>query len=192
MLNIFDLKKGHYGYLNRRKKRLTLEVGIILFGIIVLIALGIYSTGTRKNLLTVAAVVSALPLANQLVVLIAAFKYKSRPKDEYDKVAAVVGTGILDTELIITSKTDKAIEINYACVHEKGVFCYSADKSLDTKKAEAYISGFLENNELPSDVFLIKDWKNFMNRLSTLEPIDRNTCDETLLKIEGVLRAIAI
>ncbi len=189
---MFDLKKGHYGYLSRRKKRLAWEVGVIVFGIIVLIALGVYSTGNRKNLLTVAAAVSALPLANQLVVLVAAFKYHERPKDEYDKVAEIVGNGLLNTELIITSKTDKAIEINYAYIHEKGVFCYSVNKALDAKKTEEYIGSFLKANQLPADVFLMKDWKNFLKRLAELEPVDRKTCDEKLLRIEGVLRGIAI
>ncbi len=189
---MFDLRKGHYGYLGRRKKRLMCQVGMIAFGIIALVGLGIYSTGNRKNLLTVAAVASALPLANQLVVLIAAFKYHERPVDEYEKVAAIVGDGLLNTELIITSKTDKAIEINYAYVHEKGVFCYSVNKALDAKKTEEYIAGFLKANHLPADVFLMRDWKKFLNRLSELEPEDRKTCDEKLLRIEGVLRGIAI
>ena len=189
---MFRLNKGHYGYLNRRKKQLMIQVGVILFGIIVLVVLGYFSTKTRKNLLTVAAVVSALPLANQLVVLIAVWKYRSRPKDEYEELSALVGNGILDTELIMTSKNDRAMEINYAYVHEKGLFCYSGDKKLETKKVEEYISQYLDANGLKADVFLIKDWKNYRNRLSSLSPVDRKTCDEKLLKIEGVLRNLAI
>lgn len=189
---MFDLKKGHYGYLRRKKKRLMLQVGVILFGIIVLLVMGYISTKTRKNLLTIVAVVSVLPLANLLVVLIAVWKYQSRPKDEYDAVVAAVGNGILDTELIMTSKTEKAMEINYVYIHERGVFCYSADKKLDAKKAEAYMQDYLKQNDLETTVFLIKDWKNYMNRLKTLEPEDRKTCDETLLRIEGVLRNLAI
>ena len=51
---------------------------------------------------------------------------------------------------------------------------------------------YLKQNDLDTTVFLIKDWKNYMNRLKTLEPEDRKTCDETLLRIEGVLRNLAI
>lgn len=189
---MFRLNKGHYGYLSRRKKQLIFRVGLITAGIIILMILGIISTGTRKNLLTIAAVVSVLPMANQLVVLIAVWKYHSRPKEEYDRAAAIAGKGIFDTELIVTSKTDKAIEINYAYIHEKGVFCYSTDKKLDTKKAEEYVKSYLEANELNADVFFVREWKQYLNRLGSLEPEDRNICDEDLLRIEGVLRAIAI
>ena len=189
---MFRVRKGSYGYLARRKKQLMAHVGLVLAGIIILIVLGIWSTGTRKNLLTVVAAVSVLPLANELVVLIAVWKYHSRPKEEYDQVRELVGNGLLNTELVITSRTDKSMEISYAYVHEKGIFCYSADKSLDVKKAADYISGFMKQNNLKTEVFVIREWKQFLNRLRELEPEDRNTCDEQLLRAEGVIRAIAV
>ena len=189
---MFRTRKGSYGYLKRRKKQLMFHVGLVLAGMAILIALGIYSTGTRKNLLTIVAVVSALPLANELVVLIAIWPYTSRPREEYDKVREITGNGVLDTELIITSKTDKAIEVNYAYVHEKGVFCFTADKKTDHAKAAEYIESFLEKNDLKADVFFMRDWKKFVSRIKELSPEDRNTCDESLLRIEGVLRAISI
>lgn len=171
---------------------LLFQVGMIVFGIIVLLVMGYISTKTRKNLLTIVAVVSVLPMANQLVVLIAVWKYQPRPKEEYDTVKKLTGKGLLDTELILTSRTDKAMEINYAYIHEKGVFCYSADRKLDSKKVENYIKQYMQANNLETDVYLIKDWKNYLNRLSTLPPEDRSTCEERLLKIEGVLRNLAI
>lgn len=167
-------------------------MALVAVGIVILLVLGYVSTKTRKNLLTVVAILSVLPMANQLVVLIAVWNYKSRPQEEYKQVASIIGNGLLDTELIITSKTDKAMEINYAYVHEKGIFCYSANKKLDTKRAEEYIKSYLEANDLHADIFFIREWKQYLKRLSGLEPVDRATCGEDLLRKEGVLRAIAI
>lgn len=186
------LQKGHHGYIKRKKRMLLAEVLFLLAGIIGLIVIGVVVTGSRKNLLTVVAIVTVIPMVNQLVVLIALWKFQSRPVQEYEQVAAAVGKGVLDTELVITSKTDKTFLLDYACIHEKGVICYCSDKNVSAKKAEDYIQSFMKANSLKTDVFLIRDWKNFLNRIQELEEWDRSSCDEKLLRIEGVLRGIAI
>lgn len=189
---MFRVKKGHHGYIRRRKKLLMAEVAGMLVGIIGFIVIGIIVSGSRKNLLTVAAMVSVIPMVNQFVVLVALWKYQPRPDEEYEQVAKIVKKGILDTELVITSKTDKSFLLDYACIHEKGVFCYCSDKNVSEKKAAEYIKGFMKTNNLKTDVFVIRDWKNYLNRIRDLEEWDRTTCDEKLLRIEGVLRGIAI
>jgi len=50
----------------------------------------------------------------------------------------------------------------------------------------------MKANDLKTDIFVIRDWKNYLNRIRELEKWDRASCDEKLLKIEGVLRGIAI
>ena len=189
---MFRVRKGHHGYIKRKKRLLMTEIAALLVGIIGLVVIGIVATGSRKNLLTVVAMVSVIPMVNQFVILVALWKYQPRPDQEYEQVASLVGKGILDTELVITSKTDKSFLLDYACIHEKGVFCYCSDKNVSEKKAAEYIKGFMKNNNLKTDVFVIRDWKNYLNRIRELEAWDRSTCDEKLLRIEGVLRGIAI
>ena len=162
---MFRIKKGHHGYIKRKKRLLLGEVLGLLIGIIGLVVIGVVTTGSRKNLLTVVAMVSVIP---------------------------IVGKGILDTELVITSKTDKSFLLDYACIHEKGVFCYCSDKNVSEKKTAEYIKSFMKANDLKTDIFVIRDWKNYLNRIRELEKWDRASCDEKLLKIEGVLRGIAI
>ena len=189
---MFRIKKGHHGYIKRKKRLLLGEVLGLLIGIIGLVVIGVVTTGSRKNLLTVVAMVSVIPMVNQLVILIALWKYQPCPDKEYEQVASIVGKGILDTELVITSKTDKSILLDYACIHEKGVFCYCSDKNVSEKKTAEYIKSFMKANDLKTDIFVIRDWKNYLNRIRELEKWDRANCDEKLLKIEGVLRGIAI
>ena len=117
--------KGHFGYIRRRKRNLSIMVGILAAGIIGLVLLGYLTLGTKNNWLTIVAILTVLPTANLAVVLFALLPYKGRPKEEYDQVVSIVGDSVLDTELIITSKTDKNMEIDYAYFHEEGVFCYT-------------------------------------------------------------------
>lgn len=184
--------KGHHGYIRARKRTLSIMVGILTAGIIGLVLLGYLTLGTKNNWLTIVAILSVLPTANLAVVLFALLPYRGRPKEEYDQVAAIVGDGVLDTEMIITSKTDKNMEIDYAYFHEEGIFCYTVNKAMDVKRTEEYLKTMLKNNELTSNVKVFTEWKAFLKRLRTLEPSSRKTCDETLLKMEGVFRAISL
>lgn len=52
---MFRIKKGHHGYIKRKKRLLLGEVLGLLIGIIGLVVIGVVTTGNRKNLLTVVA-----------------------------------------------------------------------------------------------------------------------------------------
>lgn len=52
---MFRIKKGHHGYIKRKKCLLLGEVLGLLIGIIGLVVIGVVTTGSRKNLLTVVA-----------------------------------------------------------------------------------------------------------------------------------------
>lgn len=186
------IQKGHYGYIRARKKTLLIRTIILFLGVFILLAMGFALTHTKKNLLTVAAIVSVLPAANQAVVLFALLPYHGREREEYESVREMVGNGILDTELILTSKNDRSMPIDYAYVHPTGLYCFSSDSKLDIPKTEQYIRTMMKTNHLSTHVKIFKDFRQFKRRLSELEPVDRNTCEEKLLKIEGVLRAISI
>ena len=54
---MFRIKKGHHGYIKRKKRLLLGEVLGLLIGIIGLVVIGVVTTGSRKNLLTVVAMV---------------------------------------------------------------------------------------------------------------------------------------
>lgn len=184
--------KGHHGYIRARKRNLSIMVGVLTAGIIGLVLLGYLTLGTKNNWLTIVAILTVLPTANLAVVLTALLPFKGRPTEEYEQVVSIVGDGVLDTELIITSKTDKSMEIDYAYFHENGVFCYTTQKSMDVKRTEEYLKTMLKNNEVASEVKVFTDWKAYLKRLRSLEPSSRKTCDEKLLQMEGVFRAIAL
>ena len=79
------ITKGHYGYIRRRKKNLSIKVGILAAGIIGLLVLGYVTLGTKNNWLTIVAILTVLPTANLAVVLAALLPYKGRPMEEYQQ-----------------------------------------------------------------------------------------------------------
>ena len=190
--NIFDARKGKYGYIHRKKLRLIAGILFFLLGIAGFLVIGFLTAGTRRNLLTVAAVLLVLPMAKLLVILIALWPFSARPKEEYDRVAQVAGNGVFDTELVITSSTEKTCCLDYCIVTEEGVLACCLNPRQDKKKIEKNLSGYLSAHELNDRVTIVSDYKTFLKKASALPGTDRNTCDESLLRIEGVLRGLSI
>ena len=187
-----NITKGHYGYIGKRKKRLLLQALILFAGMAGFIALGYIITGSNKNLFTLVAVMTAIPMVMQVVQLIALSKYHSRPEEEYRQVRALAGSGLLNTDLVIANKDGASYDIGYAYVHRDGIILYCANEKTDTAKTEEYIRNFLRLNGCDAPVTVLTDVRVFMKRLKTLSPEDRADVPEELLKQEGVLRAISM
>lgn len=185
-------KKGEYGYLRDRKLLQAGKCLFVLAGIVILLMIGYHVTETRNNIMTVMAIVSALPLANAAVILFAALPYGSRPKEEYERIRELTGDGILDTELVMTRGNGKAISIDYAYVHPEGVFLFTADAGLDTEAAILHMQEILVNHNLYPKITIEKNLGRYEAKLKELEPVHREDCEERLLEIEGVLQAISL
>ncbi len=184
--------KGSYGYFAYRKKIQMLKCLFVLAGIIILLLIGYFATHSKKNLMTVVAIVSSLPLANAAVVLFTALPYRSRPAEEYETVKELAGDGLLSTELLLTRGSGKSFLIDYAYVHPKGLFLYTTDGALKEEEVIAHIQGIMVNHELYPKIKVYKNLKKYQLCIKDLEPVNRGNCEEVLLKIEGVLHAISI
>ena len=184
--------KGHYGYLKQRKRNLfilSLIIALVIAGIAVY---GIIMRGTTKNWYSIIAALLVIPLAMQISTLVPMLKFKDRPREEYDRIKALAGSGILDTGLLIAGKDGKAFELGYAYVHENGIFCYIPDEKLNAQEIEEYLHGFLRLSDADGDLTVYKSLKSFEKRLQNLPLSDRDTADERLLQQEGVIRAISM
>ncbi|MGN0297882.1 MAG: hypothetical protein ACI4C1_01630 [Lachnospiraceae bacterium] len=187
------IAKGHYGYLSYKKKIEIVKMLVILLGIVILFVAGYMTTHTRKNLLTVAAVVSVLPLANLIVPFIALLPFKGRPREEYEEIRKIVGEGLLNVELVITAHDEKPFGVDYVYIHPDGIFCYSTQKNFKADALKKHLKTMIEGNDLHTPgIYTFQNYKKFERRLGALSPISREDCDEELLKIEGVVRALAI
>ena len=186
------ITKGHYGYIGQRKKRLLLQALVLFIGMAGFIALGYYITKSNKNLFTLVAVMTAIPMVMQIVQLIAISRFHSRPEEEYQEVKALAGEGHLNTDLVIANKDGPSYDIGYAYVHTDGIYMYCANEKLDIAKTEEYIRNYLRLNACDAPVTIYTDLRVFMKRLRSLSPEDRAQVPDELLEQEGVLRAISM
>jgi hypothetical protein len=165
---------------------------VLLLGVGAIVLIGVLLTGSTKNLLTIAAALTAIPFAMQFVSFVALIPYKERPEEEFERIRKLTGTGVLDTELVIANKDGKSFDIPYAYVHEQGVFCFTPNEKQNTEKTAEYIRNFLRLNSCDFPVHVYSNMRTFEKKLKSLPPSDRDTCDEKILQAEGVLHAISM
>lgn len=80
------IRKGQYGYRDQHKKSRALLTGLFVAAIIAqLIARQLTSEQAAKNILTVMAILTVLPMANLASPLLASWKYRTAERSFYEK-----------------------------------------------------------------------------------------------------------
>lgn len=166
------IKKGQYGYRDSNR-RMRLAITAALAAAIIAQLLARYLTGNQaaKNILTVMAILTVLPMANMASPLIASWKYRTPPEDFYKKVRPYEEKCTIVYDLVVTTK-DHIMPIDAAAVHPNGIYAYCTAKKLDTAKAEKALNELFAANRLPANVKIIRDEHSFMRRLDSLKPAD--------------------
>lgn len=192
MMDKKKIRKGDYGYIKKRKLVQMAKVAFVLLDIIIVMLIGIYISGSRKNLLTIVAVLMVLPMANFAASLITLFPHKSAPLKEYEEFQKHSGGLITSCDMVITSRT-LVVPLEFAVVHSSGVYAYSASKDLKVKDAQEYVENMCAANQLNTKVHIFKDLGPFYRRLDALEreKPDGEKEDE-LLHIKACMLAISL
>lgn len=173
MANNFHMskpRKGQYGYRNYHKK---LEAGKLVLGALMILAQlaarSFVEAQAFKNILTVMAILSVLPLANVASPFLAAFRCRTPKKEFHKKAVSYEKKSRILYDLIITSR-EMVMPIDAAAVHPTGVFAFSPSKKLDTAKAEAFLNEMFTGHKLDLKVKILLDEKAFFRRLDSLRP----------------------
>ena len=188
---LMKVSKGHQGYLKARKRSLLFRTLLLFIGIIGLVLIGWVTLKTNKNWLSIVACLSAIPMAMSLATLLSVRQFKERPAEEISEIQNIIGKGVLDYDLIIANREGKSYQLSYVYFHETGIFAFIPDEKTDIKKGQDYIRNFLRLDACDGPLTLYTNLNTYKKKLSSLSPSDRETCDEFLLKQEGVLRAIS-
>lgn len=163
------LEKGQYGYRNsNRRFRLFLVLLFVAAILIQLAARQWTDNEAVKNILTVMAILTVLPMANLAAPLLASWKYQTPPLPFYEAVQPYEETCTILYDLIVTTK-DAVLPMDAVAVHSSGVFAYCS-KAADTAKAEKEIHEIFKNNKLDFPIRILKEERSFLRRLESLKP----------------------
>ena len=108
-MTAFRIIKGEYGYLKKKRNRVLIYTLLSFAVSIALFVVGYVTTGTRKNLLTIVAVLGLLPASRSAVSLIMLFRAKGCSEKARDQIGKAAGGLVSMYDMYFTS-----YEKNYA------------------------------------------------------------------------------
>lgn len=187
-----QIKKGAYGYRDNNRMMRLLITGILLAAVLIqLIVRHFISNTATKNILTVMAILTVLPMANMASPLIASWKYRTSSADFHNRVARQEGKCIILYDLVLTSKAD-IMPMDAIGVHPLGVFCYCSKGSIQAEAAETYLNEMLSAQKLTPNARVIKDEGAFHRRLEHLKPASEYEDDGSIPYVVALLKSLSM
>lgn len=186
------IKKGQYGYRDSNKKMRFIITAVLVAAILVqLLARFLTTNQAARNILTVMAILTVLPMANMASPLLASWKYKTPPKAFHDRVRKYEDTCSMVYDLIVTTK-DHIMPLDAVAVHPNGVYAYCPSPKLDAARAEKAVNGLFQANKLAPNVKIIKEERSFIRRLDSLKPASEYEDDGSVECAAALLKSLSM
>lgn len=135
--------KGQYGYI-KWQRSVTIFRTVLMFGIsLALFGIGIWSTGSRKNLLTIVAVLGCLPASKSAVNMIMLLRAKGCSEKVKEQVSKC-GTGLTQLYDMVFTSYEKNYQVSHMVIKGHVVCGYAEDGRCDVKACEKHLDGLLK------------------------------------------------
>ncbi len=185
-------QKGDYGYRNHNRSVRLFITLLLIAGILAQLAWRFFADNQAlKNILTVMAILTVLPMANMASPLLASWKYRTGTEAFYSQVKPYESSVLILYDLIVTTK-DQIIPLDAVAVHPGGVYGYCPAAKVNGKKAEKDIGAILSANRAPGSVKIIQDERSFLRRLESLKPASEYEDDGSVDYIAQILKSISM
>lgn len=164
--------KGNYGYIKAKRNRVVIQT-IVFFAISLAIFIaGYVTTGTRKNLLTVVAVLGCLPACKSLVNMIMFIRAKGCSPNAMETIKPFEGHLIGMYDMFFTSY-QKNFAISHMVVEDKIILAYTEDEKLDYKACREHLNTMLRQGGIKDmTITVTSDLNKYCEQLKNLN--DRN------------------
>ncbi len=164
-------EKGTPGYL-REKLKIEILRTVVYFAIVIAVfLLGYSQTHSKKNLLTVVAVVGCLPACKALVGVITRIPYQTVDPALPDEIGGKASHLTVIYDLEVTS-TEKIMPIDCMVISHQKVYGYTTGKKVDLQETAAYLRKMLRQNDFPEvSVKMYDQYKQFLSIVEGLENI---------------------
>lgn len=161
------IRKGDFGYIQHEKIRRFL-VTLLLFAIPMAAFVGAYLiTGTKKNIITVIAMVGCLPACKSLVGFIVMFLQKSMDESSYRKIKEHAKDLVMSYEMYLTTYEKSTFVESFVICGNK-VIGYSSRIDGSPQFVEQHVKKILKQNGYKVDVKVMTELKPYLERLDYL------------------------
>ncbi|MCI8268113.1 MAG: O-linked GlcNAc transferase-like protein [Lachnospiraceae bacterium] len=185
-------EKGQFGYRNSMQRMRLLITGILVAAIVAqLLARFLTDNPAAKNILTVMAILTVLPMANMASPLLASWRYRTPTETFHQKVQPYESVCVILYDLILTTK-EYVLPMDVIAVHPNGVYAYCTAKKKDPAKAEKALNELFYANRLKLKVKLIWEENSLWRRLECLKPADPAVDDGTVEYVVSLLKSLSM
>lgn len=166
------IAKGEYGYLSAQKKWTIIRTVIYFALSIAIFVIGIITTGDRKNLLTIVAVLGCLPASKSLVNAIMFAKASGCSAQLAEKIHGTGGKFYELYDLYLTSyKTN--YPISHLVIAGNIIVGISEYSKIDVNAAQNHIEDHLkQDGHKNMTIKIYSDDDKYVNRLEQLMDLD--------------------
>ena len=162
-------EKGMHGYLNQKKKSLTLYVIINLIGVFAFYLLGKALEAPMSTYVTIAAVLLVVPLGFFMTGLITLRPWFSISTEQMEEFSAVTGdwqTSVTAYDLVLTVK-EKQLYAGAVLFSSRELVVYTDGKNMNLQQRRNELSEMLRGTGYFTGVYMTDNWDSFMNRVKT-------------------------
>ena len=184
--------KGTYGYL-QQKRNLVLIRTIIYFAIaLALFFAGVITTGTRKNLRTVVAVLGLLPASKSFVNLVMYMRAKGCSLSAKEAITKAEGSLIGMYDMYFTSYKEN-FALSHMVVEGKNICGYTESSSCNCKDCEEHLETMLKQGGYKDlTIKIFTDLNKYCERLKQLNRLEHEKTPEKDDEVRIVLYDISL
>ncbi|MBQ1208541.1 MAG: hypothetical protein IIX65_08415 [Lachnospiraceae bacterium] len=160
-------EKGMHGYLNQKKKSLTLYVIINLIGVFAFYLLGKALEAPMSTYVTITAVLLVVPLGFFMTGLITLRPWFSISTEQMEEFSAVTGdwqTSVTSYDLVLTVK-EKQLYAGAVLFSSRELVVYTDGKNMNLQQRRNELSEMLRGTGYFTGVYMTDNWDSFMSRV---------------------------
>lgn len=162
------VSKGKFGYTLSHRKWQIMKTCLYTALALAVFLLGYFTTKKTDNLLTIVAILGALPISKELVGVIMSYKRKPMDKTVYEQISAKAGNLQQIYELLFTTN-EKYYGVEAAIIEGRDVICYTVDPKCEIHTLQKHLVKMLDTNGYKQNVKIYTDLKKFLDRAGDLE-----------------------
>lgn len=165
--------KGQFEYIKKKKVQRAVICVISYIIIAAILLTGYLTTGSKENILTVVAILSALPAAKFTVSFFMLLPYRSQTKEAYEEVQKVSGGAILYTDVLISTEK-KVLPTDFVVIRDGNICGFAGRQGYDAAYAQEYLMGMYKRNGIKPNIRIFTDKGKFLKRTGELAamPVD--------------------
>lgn len=177
------IAKGQYGYMDKQRKRVIITT-ISYYAIsLAIFAMGYITTGSKRNLLTIVAVLGLLPASKSAVQMIMFLK-APRFSAEVAEILKAQAEGVDCAYELVLTTYETTFPITCVAVRDHSICAYSEFTKCNADAFEEHVKKMLKQDGYHDmTVKLMSDQMKFINRLHQMTELSRNGKEQNILQM---------